>query len=55
MIDAQFALSEPVYRGTDRGAAILVLALVLSGIVAFNLWLCRHLRCICADSRQSTV
>jgi hypothetical protein len=37
MIDAQFALSEPVYRGTDRGAAILILALVLSGIVAFNL------------------
>jgi hypothetical protein len=44
MIDAQLALSEPVYRDTDRGTAILILALVFSSIVAFNLWFFRHLR-----------
>jgi hypothetical protein len=42
-IDTEFALSEPVYRGTDRGVAILILVLVLAGIVAFNLWFFRHL------------
>jgi hypothetical protein len=49
MIDAEFALSEPVYRGTDRGDAFLILALVFSGTVAFNLWFFRHL---IAPSRQ---
>jgi hypothetical protein len=43
MIDARFALSEPVYRGTARGGAILILALVFSGIVGFNVWFFRHL------------
>jgi hypothetical protein len=43
MIDAEFALSEPVYRGTDRGHAILILTLVFSGIVALNFWFFRHL------------
>jgi hypothetical protein len=55
MIDAEFALSEPIYRGTDPGDAILILALVVLGIVAFNLWLFRHLRFVYAPSRQSTV
>jgi len=50
MIETEFALSESVYRGTDRGDAILILALVFSGIVAFNLWLLRHLRCLYAQS-----
>jgi hypothetical protein len=53
MIDARFSLSEPVYRSTGRGAAILVLAVVFSGIVAFNLWFLRHLHCIYAPSRQA--
>jgi hypothetical protein len=52
IIDAEFALSEPVYRGTDRGDAILILALVFSGIVTFNLWFFQHLRCVYAPSRQ---
>jgi hypothetical protein len=38
MIGAELALSEPVYRGTDRGDAILILVFVFSGIVAFNFW-----------------
>jgi hypothetical protein len=42
-IGEEFALSEPVYRGTDRGDAILILASVFSVIVAFNLWLLWHL------------
>jgi hypothetical protein len=46
MIDAEFALSEPVYRGTDRGDALLILASAFAGIVAFNLWFFRHLRCV---------
>jgi len=50
MIDAQLALSEPLYRHTDRGTAILVLALVFSSIVAFNLWFFRHLRRVYAPS-----
>jgi hypothetical protein len=54
-IGAEFALSEPVYRGTDRGDAILILALVFSVIVAFNLWLLQHLHCVCATSRQCRV
>jgi hypothetical protein len=49
-IGAEFALSEPVYRGTDRGDAILILALVFSGIIAFNLWLFGHLRCVYAPA-----
>jgi hypothetical protein len=53
MIDAEFALSAPVYRGTDRGDAILILALVFSGGVAFNLWLFRHLSRISSPSWQS--
>jgi hypothetical protein len=52
MIDAQLALSEPVYRDTDRGTAILILALVFSSIVAFNLWFFRHLRRVYAPSRR---
>jgi hypothetical protein len=55
MIDAEFALSEPVYRGTDRGDAILILVLVFSGIIAFNLWFFHHLRCVYAPSRQGTI
>jgi hypothetical protein len=46
IIDAEFALSEPVYRGTDRGDALLILASAFAGIVAFNLWFFRHLRCL---------
>lgn len=52
MIDEEFALSEPVYRGTDRGTAILILALVFSSMVAFNLWFFRHLRRIYAPVRR---
>jgi hypothetical protein len=52
MIDVELALSEPVYRGTDRGTAILILALVFSSIVAFNLWFFRHLRRVYAGSRR---
>jgi hypothetical protein len=52
MIDAELALSEPVYRGTDRGTAILILALVFSSIVAFNLWFFRHLRRVYAPSQR---
>jgi hypothetical protein len=44
MIDEEFALSEPVYRGTERGTAMLLLTLVFSSMVAFNLWFFRHLR-----------
>jgi hypothetical protein len=55
IIDAEFALSEPVYRGTDRGDAIVILALVFLGMVAFNLWFFRHLRCVYAPSRQGIV
>jgi hypothetical protein len=51
VIDAEFALSAPVYRGTDRGVALLILALVFSGIVAFNLWLFRQVRCVYAPFR----
>jgi hypothetical protein len=51
-IDAEFALSAPVYRGTDRGGAILILAFVFSGIVAFNIWLFRHLRCVYAPATR---
>jgi hypothetical protein len=47
-IDEKFDLSEPVYRGTDRGDAILILAVVFSSIIAFNLWLFRHLHCVYA-------
>jgi hypothetical protein len=54
LIDAEFGLSEPVYRSTDRGDAILMLALVLSGIVTFNLWLFRHLHRVYAPSRQAS-
>jgi hypothetical protein len=54
-IDTEFALSAPVYRGTDRGDALLILSLVFSSIVAFNLWLFRHMRCVCVTSRQSMV
>jgi hypothetical protein len=43
MIDAELALAEPVYRGTDRGDAILILAFAFSGLAAFNLLLFRHL------------
>jgi hypothetical protein len=50
-IDEKFALSEPIYRDTDRGDAMLILALVLSCVVAFNLWLVRHLRCVYAPLR----
>jgi hypothetical protein len=46
MIDAEFALSEPIYRGTVRGDALLILASAFAGIVAFNLWFFRHLRCV---------
>jgi hypothetical protein len=53
-IDAEFALSEPVYRGTDRGVAILILALVFSGIVAFNLWFFRQVRLVYAPSLQGS-
>ena len=42
-IHAKFALSELVYRGTDRGNAILILALVFAGILAFNFWFAWHL------------
>jgi hypothetical protein len=52
MIDAELALSEPVYRGTDRGTAMMILALVLSSIIAFNLWFFRHLRRVYALSRR---
>jgi hypothetical protein len=52
MVGAKLALSEPVYRGTNRGDAILILALVFSGIAAFNLWFVRHLHCVYAASRQ---
>ena len=48
MIGAKFGLSEPVYRGTKRGDALLILALACSGIVAFNLWFFRHLHCVYA-------
>ena len=47
-IDEKFDLSEPVYRGTDRGDAMLILAVVFSSIIAFNFWLLRHLRCVYA-------
>jgi hypothetical protein len=52
MIDVELALSEPVYRGTDRGTAMLILAMVFSSIVAFNLWFFRHLRRVYAVSRR---
>jgi hypothetical protein len=52
MIDAELALSEPIYRGTDRGTAILILALVFSSIVVFNLWFFRHLHRVYADPRR---
>ena len=51
MIGQEFALSEPVYRHTERGTAMLILALVFSSIVAFNLWFFRHLRHMYAPSR----
>jgi hypothetical protein len=54
MIDAEFALSEPVYRGTDRGDALLILASVFAGIVAFNFWFFRHLRCVYTPASQSS-
>jgi hypothetical protein len=54
MIAAEFALSEPVYRGTDRGEAILILASVVSGIVAFNLWLLWHLHRVYTRSLQGS-
>jgi hypothetical protein len=54
MIDTEFALSEPLYRGTDRGVAILILALVFSGIVAFNLWFFRQVRLVYAPSFQGS-
>jgi hypothetical protein len=54
MIDVQFALSKPLYRETDRGDAILILALVFSGIVAFNIWFFRHLHGVYAPSRQAS-
>jgi hypothetical protein len=50
-IDAEFALSEPVYRGTDRGMAMLIVALVLSGILAFNIWFFWHLHRVYAALR----
>ena len=53
LIHAKFARSEQVYRGTDRGDAILILALVFSAIVAFNLWLAWHLHSICVPHRGS--
>ena len=53
-IDAEFALSAPVCRGTDRGGAIVILALVIATIVGFNLWLLRHLRCVYAPSLRGT-
>jgi hypothetical protein len=55
MIAAEFALSEPLYRGTNRGDAILILAFAFSGIVAFNFWFFQHLRCVYAPSRQDMV
>jgi hypothetical protein len=45
--------SQSVYRGTNRGTAMLILALVFSSIVAFNLWFFRHLRRVYASSRRS--
>ena len=53
IIDAKFDLSEPVFRGTARGDAILILALVFSGIIAFNCWLVRHLHCVYAPLRSA--
>ena len=53
-LEAEFALSEPLYRGTDRGEAVLILSLVFSGLVAFSLWLFRHLHCVYATSRQGS-
>jgi hypothetical protein len=55
MIAAEFALSEPLYRGTNRGDAILILAFAFSGVVAFNFWFFQHLRCVYAASRQDMV
>jgi hypothetical protein len=52
-IDAKFDLSEPIFRGTDRGDAMLILALVFSGIIAFNCWLVRHLHCVYAPLRSA--
>jgi hypothetical protein len=54
MLDVEFSLSEPVYRGTDRGVAMVILALVLAVILAFNIWFVRHLRCVYAPSPQAT-
>jgi hypothetical protein len=51
-IVAEFGLSEPVYRGTDRGEAIIILTLVCVSIVAFNLWFLRHLHCAYTPSQQ---
>jgi hypothetical protein len=51
-LDAEFGLSEPLYRGTDRGDAMIILALVCASIVAFNLWFLRHLHCAYAPSQQ---
>ena len=51
IIEEKFALCEPIFRGTDRGDAILILAFVFLGIIAFNCWLVRHLRCVYAPLR----
>jgi hypothetical protein len=53
VLDAEFALSAPVFRDTDRGHAILILASVFSGILAFNFWLIRHLHGVYAPSRRA--
>jgi hypothetical protein len=53
MIDEEFALSEPVYRGTGRGTAMLLLMLVFSSMVAFNLWFFRHLHHVYASARRT--
>ncbi len=44
----------PLYKHTNRDEALAILALVISALAAFNMWILRHLRRVYVSSRRAT-